>query len=81
MEVVPLVQARDDMLDVSLLHEILDTLRQEVGECGLTTRSQRFFMCPDHQSQQAFLDQHKSFLLKRQVGTLHSCKSCIGNTE
>ncbi|KAF2361456.1 Bardet-Biedl syndrome 1 N-terminal [Trinorchestia longiramus] len=60
-------QARDDLLDVSLLYEILDSLRHEVGECGLTTRSQRFLMCPDHQSQQTFLDQHKGFLLKRQT--------------
>ncbi|KAA0185520.1 hypothetical protein HAZT_HAZT001541, partial [Hyalella azteca] len=60
-------QARDDLLDVSLLYEILDSLRHEVGECGLTTRSQRFLMCPDHQSQQNFLDQHKGFLLKRQT--------------
>ena len=55
------------MLDVGLLYEILDSLRREVGECGLTTRSQRFLMNQDHQAQSAFLDQHKAFLLKRQV--------------
>lgn len=72
-----LFQARDELLDVSMLYEILDSLRQEVGECGLTTRSQRFLMCPDHQSQVSFLDQHKGFLLKRQVNTL--ILSAIGN--
>ncbi|XP_045616559.1 BBSome complex member BBS1 isoform X1 [Procambarus clarkii] len=60
-------QARDEQLDVSMLYEILDSLRQEVGECGLTTRSQRFLMCPDHSSQAAFLNQHKGFNLKRQT--------------
>ncbi|XP_047480253.1 Bardet-Biedl syndrome 1 protein-like [Penaeus chinensis] len=68
-------QARDELLDVSMLYEILDSLRQEVGECGLTTRSQRFLMCPDHQSQVAFLDQHKGFLLKRQ--TVVTCFSTM----
>ncbi|RXG51023.1 hypothetical protein Avbf_03652 [Armadillidium vulgare] len=34
-------KARDDMLEVSMLYEILDSLRQESGECGLTTRSQK----------------------------------------
>ncbi|KAK3867056.1 hypothetical protein Pcinc_027455 [Petrolisthes cinctipes] len=60
-------QARDELLDVSMLYEILDSLRQEVGECGLTTRSQRFLMCHDHASQLTFLEQHKGFLLKRQT--------------
>ncbi|KAK8384168.1 hypothetical protein O3P69_009121 [Scylla paramamosain] len=68
-------QARDDLLDVSMLYEILDSLRQEVGECGLTTRSQRFLMCPDHTSQTAFLDQHKGFILKRQ--TVVTCVSTL----
>ncbi|KAG7165240.1 Bardet-Biedl syndrome 1-like [Homarus americanus] len=60
-------QARDELLDVGMLYEILDSLRQEVGECGLTTRSQRFLMCPDHNSQASFLNQHKGFILKRQT--------------
>ncbi|XP_071535409.1 BBSome complex member BBS1 [Panulirus ornatus] len=68
-------QARDELLDVSMLYEILDSLRQEVGECGLTTRSQRFLMCPDHGSQATFLDQHKGFLLKRQ--TVVTCFSTM----
>ncbi|XP_050689408.1 Bardet-Biedl syndrome 1 protein homolog [Eriocheir sinensis] len=68
-------QARDELLDVSMLYEILDSLRQEVGECGLTTRSQRFLMCPDHTSQTTFLDQHKGFLLKRQ--TVVTCFSTL----
>ncbi|CAL4179432.1 unnamed protein product, partial [Meganyctiphanes norvegica] len=68
-------QARDELLDVSMLYEILDSLRQEVGECGLTTRSQRFLMCTDQSSQQTFLDQHKGFLLKRQ--TVVTCFSTM----
>ncbi|KAK3862004.1 hypothetical protein Pcinc_032091 [Petrolisthes cinctipes] len=68
-------QARDELLDVSMLYEILDSLRQEVGECGLTTRSQRFLMCHDHASQLTFLEQHKGFLLKRQ--TVVTCFSTL----
>ncbi|KAK3874921.1 hypothetical protein Pcinc_020176 [Petrolisthes cinctipes] len=68
-------QARDKLLDVSMLYEILDSLRQEVGECGLTTRSQRFLMCHDHASQLTFLEQHKGFLLKRQ--TVVTCFSTL----
>ncbi|KAK3862136.1 hypothetical protein Pcinc_031975 [Petrolisthes cinctipes] len=70
-----LPQARDELLDVSMLYEILDSLRQEVGECGLTTRSQRFLMCHDHASQLTFLEQHKGFLLKRQ--TVVTCFSTL----
>ncbi|KAK3859774.1 hypothetical protein Pcinc_034134 [Petrolisthes cinctipes] len=68
-------QVRDELLDVSMLYEILDSLRQEVGECGLTTRSQRFLMCHDHASQLTFLEQHKGFLLKRQ--TVVTCFSTL----
>ncbi|XP_076032639.1 Bardet-Biedl syndrome 1 isoform X2 [Oratosquilla oratoria] len=68
-------QARDDLLDVSLLYEILDSIRQEIGEFGLTTRSQRFLMCTDHAAQTKFLDIHKGFLLKRQ--TVVTCISTL----
>jgi hypothetical protein len=62
-------QAKDDQISFPALREMLEGLRQEIGEMSLTTRSQRFLMITDGPAMARFVNEHKGQPLKRQVST------------
>ncbi|XP_071492569.1 BBSome complex member BBS1-like [Diadema antillarum] len=60
-------QARDDKIDVTVLREMLDSIRREGNEGALTVRSLRFLMLQDREQMEAFANLHKVGQLKRQT--------------
>ncbi|GAB6030980.1 Bardet-Biedl syndrome 1 protein [Chamberlinius hualienensis] len=59
-------QAKEDKLDVVTLREILEGIRNEIGETNLTPRSQRFLLL-DPEEMVPFANLHKSQPLKKQT--------------
>ncbi|CAG0912671.1 unnamed protein product [Notodromas monacha] len=68
-------QAEDDQISFPALREMLEGLRQEVGEMSLTTRSQRFLMITDGPSMARFVSDHKAQPLKKQ--TVITCMTVL----
>ncbi|XP_014667462.1 PREDICTED: Bardet-Biedl syndrome 1 protein-like [Priapulus caudatus] len=59
-------QVREDKIDIKTVKELLDGIRSEVTESGLTTRTQRFLMLAPGDVEE-FVSQHKHSPLKRQT--------------
>ncbi|XP_041469808.1 Bardet-Biedl syndrome 1 protein-like [Lytechinus variegatus] len=73
-------QAREDKIDVTVLREMLDSIRREGNEGALTVRSLKFLMLQDREQMESFANLHKVGQLKRQtvitcLDTLHKSTS------
>uniref|UniRef100_T1J8I6 Uncharacterized protein n=1 Tax=Strigamia maritima TaxID=126957 RepID=T1J8I6_STRMM len=68
------MQAKAEKIDISMLRELLEGVRSEIGESSLTARSQRFLMLEADEMEQ-FANLHKSHPLKRQ--TVLTCLSTL----
>lgn len=71
-------QAKEEKINVTSLKEMLDMLRGQVGEIGLTGRSQAFLKLSGEPAMEEFVRTHKAEPLKRQ--TVISCLSSIKKT-
>ncbi|XP_013780434.1 Bardet-Biedl syndrome 1 protein homolog, partial [Limulus polyphemus] len=67
-------QAKEDKIDMSSMKEVLESIRTEVGESNLSSRSQRFLMLEPEELEE-FVHVHKQFPLKRQ--TVVTCLSTM----
>ncbi|RWS02729.1 Bardet-Biedl syndrome 1 protein-like protein, partial [Dinothrombium tinctorium] len=70
--------AKDEKIDFIALKEALETLQYQIGEAGLTTRSQRFLSLNSNQEIEAFVNAHKNTALRRQQ--IITCVSSIKKT-
>ncbi|XP_022090954.1 Bardet-Biedl syndrome 1 protein-like isoform X2 [Acanthaster planci] len=60
-------QAKEDKIDVTVLREMLDSIRREGNEGALTVRSLRFLMLQDKEQMEGFANLHKQTAIKRQT--------------
>ncbi|PIK35231.1 hypothetical protein BSL78_27943, partial [Apostichopus japonicus] len=68
-------QVRDDKIDVTVLREMLDSIRREGTEGALTVRSLRFLMLPDKDQMELFAQAYKHTALKKL--TVITCLSTL----
>ncbi|XP_071794355.1 BBSome complex member BBS1-like [Asterias amurensis] len=60
-------QAKEDKIDVTVLREMLDSIRREGNEGALTVRSLRYLMLQDKEQMETFAQLHKQTAIKRQT--------------
>ncbi|XP_072031464.1 BBSome complex member BBS1-like isoform X2 [Amphiura filiformis] len=71
-------QAKEDKIDVTVLREMLDSIRREGNEGALTVRSLRFLNLQDREQMESFAQVHKQAPLKRQ--TVITCIDTLKKT-
>ena len=69
-------QMADEKMDLSAFREILESLRMDISEIGLTARSQAFLELKDLQDMQAFVSSQRSVEMRRST-----CITCLATIK